>query len=77
MDNWFFWKDLIERSVATFAAAVVGGASASVTIYEVDWQYVVGAAALSALVTAGSCFPRSGLGSDPDSASVLTRHNLT
>ena len=52
MKNWKLWaKAAGIRAIRTFAQTAVGLIPAAVTIAQVDWQTVLGAAALAAVVS--------------------------
>ena len=52
MKNWKLWaRAAAIRAVRTFAQTAVGLIPAAVTIAQVDWKTVLGAAALAAVVS--------------------------
>lgn len=65
-----FLKDLLERSIATFAEAMLGCIGATAMIGDVDWVVALSTAGLATLVTVLKCIVAKCNG-DKNSASLV------
>lgn len=54
MFTWDFWKDTLERSICTFAEAMLGYLTVN-TIADVDWKNALSVSAVAFLVTIFKC----------------------
>lgn len=65
-----FWEDTAERSLKTFAQALLGVFVAGVTIMSVDWVDALAIGATAALVSVLTSVASAGA-RDPESASLV------
>lgn len=69
--TWKFWKDALERALATGVQAGVAAVPMSTTLVQrVDWAVIGGTAALAALLSLGKSVIASRVGRS-DSASLV------
>lgn len=67
-----FWQDTVERSVKTFAQALLGVFVAGVTIMSVSWVDALAVGATAALVSVLTSIASAGSG-NRESASLVNR----
>lgn len=51
-----FWIDLLERSVATFAEAMLGFLTIGMAIEQIDWLMALSVSGVAVMVTVLKCF---------------------
>lgn len=51
-----FWIDLVERSVATFAEAMLGFLTIGMAIEQIDWLMALSVSGVAVMVTVLKCF---------------------
>lgn len=66
-----FWRDLVERALATLAQTLLGWLFIDQVIWELDWQQGLGIALTATVASILKSIAATGLG-DPESASMIS-----
>lgn len=56
MRTKYFWVDLLERSIATFAEAMLGFLTFGVAINDVNWAQAVSVSLVATMISVCKCF---------------------